>query len=109
MGKNNSLDGFVAFLAGKIPGPKLAEFVRRAHAIEIKKSIQDIANHAHSLMGNPQVHSLSHYDRMILTLYERFSNSIPEEYRDAGIKMAEHDGRKPLFYDSRTGYVYTLA
>ena len=108
MRQENSLDSVVAFFVSKISGQKLAEFARAAHHVEISKSIQEMANRANILVGRHPVQSLSYQDKMILALYERFNHLIPKNYLDAGVEMAEHDGKKPVFYDPRTGTVYTL-
>jgi len=109
MNEKGAIDRAVTFLINQLPGPTLAEFVRQGHKAEITKAIKDIADYVRSQMGTHSTPPLSLRDRLILALYRNYANLITENYIEAGIAMAEHDGRKPVFYDPKTGSVYSLS
>ena len=108
------LEMLLHFFVNKMPGPVLAEFARRAYNVQISSALHQIASEANSelIYGVGRVTTvpalaLNLRDRMTLHLFETYRHLIPVTYREAGLKMAEHDGQRPVFYDPKTGKVYS--
>ncbi|MBI2558792.1 hypothetical protein HYW20_05700 [Candidatus Woesearchaeota archaeon] len=110
MSNKAALETVLTFLVNHTSGPKLAEFARRAHLLEINQCAIDMANQAHQLMGDHPIQEEPNFrDRLILALHQKYSHLISEDYRHAGIEMAHYDLKKPLFHDPKTGGIYTLS